>query len=129
MILLYKIPSMKSNNFAMKDWHLEHTEKVIIRFAKGLSADATAFERRNHKRYGSITQCVKQLEYDMKHGVDRTEVMEVVRKIRLQKKYAQLRSDPGASQRLAELEELLSGTRKVEAELLWHNYAYKPKGH
>lgn len=118
---------MKSNNFAMKDWHLEHSEKVIIRFAKGLSSDATAFERRNHKRYGSITQCVKQLEYDMKHGVDRSEVMDLIKKVKLQKKYSQLRSDPSATQRLADLEELFSGVRKAEAELLWHNYAYKPK--
>lgn len=120
---------MKSNNFAMKDWHLEHTEKVVIRFAKGLSSDATAFERRNYKRYGNITQCVKQLEYDMKHGVDRSEVMDVVRRVRLLKKYAPVRSDPGAAQRLSDLEELLAGTRKVEAELLWHSYAYKPKSH
>ena len=121
--------SMKSNNFAMKDWHLEHSEKVIIRFAKGLASDATAFERRNHKRYGSITQCVKQLEYDMKHGVEKGEVMDVIRKVRQQKKYSQLRADPGATQRLVDLEGMLSGTRKVEAELLWHNYAYKPKTH
>ena len=118
---------MKSNSFAMKDWHLEHSEKVIVRFVKGLSSDATAFERRNHKRYGSITQCVRQLEYDMKHGVERSEIMEVIKKIRTLKKHAELRSDPGAAQRLTSLEELLSGTKKIEAELLWHNYAYRPK--
>jgi hypothetical protein len=118
---------MKSNSFAMKDWHLEHSEKVVVRFVKGLSADASAFERRNHKRYGSITQCVKQLEYDMKHGVERTEVMDVIKKVRLLKKYAQLRSDPTAVERLISLEDLLSGTKKMEAEVLWHNYAYRPK--
>ena len=118
---------MKSNSFAMKEWHLEHSEKVVVRFAKGLSSDATAFERRNHKRYGSITQCVKQLEYDMKHGVDRAEIMDVIKKVRMLKKFAELRSDPSAVQRLTSLEELLSGTKKMEAELLWHNYAYRPK--
>jgi hypothetical protein len=120
---------MKSNSFAMKEWHLEHSEKVIARFVRGLSADATAFERRNHKRYGSITQCIKQLDYDMKHGVDRAEVMNVIRKVRMLKKYAELRSDPAAVQRLASLEELLSGTKKMEAELLWHSNAYRPKSY
>lgn len=118
---------MKSNSFAMKDWHLEHTEKVVIRFVKGLSSDATAFERRNHKRYGTIAQCVKQLEYDMKHGVEKTEVMDVIRKVRMLKKYAELRSDPSAVQRLDDLDDLLTGSRKVETELLWYNYAYKPR--
>lgn len=113
----------------MKEWHLEHSEKVVVRFVKGLSADATAFERRNHKRYGSITQCVKQLEYDMKHGVDKSEIMDVMRKVRLLKKYSELRSDPEAVQRLSSLEELLSGTKKMEAEVLWHNYAYRPKSY
>lgn len=120
---------MKSNSFAMKEWHLEHSEKVIVRFVKGLSSEATAFERRNHKRYGSITQCVKQLDYDMKHGVERGEIMEVIRKIRMLKKHAELRSDPAAVQRLTSLEELLSGAKKMEAELLWHNYAYRPKSY
>src|SRR5574338_1231108 len=106
---------MKSNSFAMKDWHLEHSEKVIVRFVKGLAADATAFERRNHKRYGSITQCVKQLEYDMKHGVDRGEVMDLIRKVKMLKKYGELRADPEAVQRLTSLEDLLSGTKKVES--------------
>ena len=120
---------MKSNSFAMKEWHLEHSEKVVVRFVRGLSADATAFEKRNHKRYGSITQCVKQLEYDMKHGVDRDEIMDVMKKIKVLKKYSELRSDPTAVQRLTSLEDLLSGTKKVEAEVLWHNYAYRPKSY
>jgi hypothetical protein len=113
----------------MKEWHLEHSEKVVVRFVKGLASDATAFERRNHKRYGSLTQCVKQLDYDMKHGVEKTEIMDVIRKVRILKKYAELRSDPGAAERLTSLEELLSGTKKMEAEVLWHNYAYRPKTH
>jgi hypothetical protein len=31
--------AMKPNNFAMKDWHLEHVEKVIVRFVKGISPE------------------------------------------------------------------------------------------
>lgn len=40
---------MKPNNFAMKDWHLEHVEKIIIRYIKGISPDASSFEKRNFK--------------------------------------------------------------------------------
>lgn len=43
------------NNYAMKDWHLEHVEKTIVRFATGLSQDANYYERRNYKKYGGVT--------------------------------------------------------------------------
>ena len=46
--------SVKPNSFAMKDWHLEHVEKVIVRYVRGLSPNATSFEKRNFKKY-SIT--------------------------------------------------------------------------
>jgi hypothetical protein len=118
---------MKSNNFAMKDWHLEHVEKVIIRFAQGLSADASSFEKRNYKKYGTITYCMKQIEYDMKHGVEKGEVMELFRKIRLNEKYATLRSNPEAAARLQEIEDQLSGQQKIAEEdrFLWHRNAYR----
>ena len=66
---------MKPNNFAMRDWHLEHVEKVILRYIKGLSDDATSFEKRNFKKYGNVVSCFKQIEYDMKHGVTAEEVI------------------------------------------------------
>ncbi len=115
---------MKPNNFAMRDWHLEHVEKIIVRFVKGLSSDASAFEKRTHKRYGTITYCIKQIEYDMQHGVEKAEVMEILRKIRLHKKYEELRLVVDAMQRLEILEDRLSGTNKVE-NLLWYDRAYK----
>ena len=59
---------MKPNNFAMKDWHLEHVEKVIVRFVKGISPDASSFEKRNYKKYSTVSSCAKQIEYDIKHG-------------------------------------------------------------
>ena len=41
---------MKPNSFAMREWHLEHVEKVIVRYVKGLSPTATSFEKRNFKK-------------------------------------------------------------------------------
>jgi hypothetical protein len=114
---------MKPNNFAMRDWHLQHAENVIIRYAKGLSPDASSFERRNYKRYGSINYCIKQLEYDMKHGVEKKEVMEILRKVRLDDKYEEFRANVEAKDRLEDLEDRLSGTNKVES-LLWHEKAF-----
>ena len=117
--------AIKPNNFAMKDWHLEHVEKVVVRFARGLSSDASAFERRNYKKYGTVAFCTRQIEYDMKHGVERDEVMQVFRKIRLHRKYAELRSSSEAITRLQEIEDVLSGAQRIsEDKFLWHRRAY-----
>lgn len=115
------------NNYAMKDWHLEHVEKTIVRFATGLSQDANYYERRNYKKYGGISRCIKQIEYDMHHGVKMGEVMEILRKIRLNRKYAKLRSNAGANSRLKELEDQLSGSAKLPEKLRWHRFAFKQK--
>jgi hypothetical protein len=104
---------MKPNNYAMKDWHLEHVEKVIVRFVKGISPDASSFEKRNYKRYSTVSSCAKQIEYDIKHGVSTDEVMNVVRRIRHDKKFHDLQKNPESLQRLDELERQISVPKKL----------------
>lgn len=104
---------MKPNNFAMKDWHLEHVEKVIIRYIKGISPDASSFEKRNFKKYSTISSCAKQIEYDIKHGVTTEEVLAVMQKIRHDKSFVVLQTNPETVQRLDELERQLSTPKKV----------------
>ena len=112
----------------MKGWHLEHAEKAIVRFAVGLSVDASKFERRNYKKYRTVAGCIRQIEYDMHHGVQKREIIEIISKMGQYKKYASIRSDPEAMIRLQELEDLLSGISKEEERLAWHQHAYKEKG-
>ncbi len=104
---------MKPNNFAMKDWHLEHVEKIIIRYIKGISPDASSFEKRNFKKYSTISSCAKQIEYDMKHGVTTEEVLAVMQRIRYGKSFSELRGNPETVQRLDELERQVSAPKKV----------------
>jgi hypothetical protein len=106
---------MKSNNFAMKDWHLEHVEKVIVRYIKGISPTASSFEKRNFKKYSTTSSCAKQIEYDIKHGVTSQEVLGVMQKIRRDKSFSELRSNPETIQRLDELERQLSAPKKLAA--------------
>ena len=104
---------MKPNNFAMRDWHLEHVEKVILRYIKGLSDEASSFEKRNFKKYSNVTSCSKQIEYDMKHGVTAEEVIAVMRKIRHDKSYSKFRQIQEAVQRLDDLERQLISPKRV----------------
>jgi hypothetical protein len=106
---------MKPNNFAMRDWHLEHVEKVILRYMKGLSPDASSFEKRNFKKYSTLSSCAKQIEYDMKHGVTYEEVYAVMNKIRNDDSYSEIRRILEAVQRLDELERQLVSPKRVSS--------------
>jgi len=104
---------LKPNSFAMKDWHLEHVEKVIVRYVRGLSPNATSFEKRNFKKYSTMSNCTKQIEYDKKHGVTEQEVMAVMQKIRTNESFSELLRNPDSVQRLDELEKQLNSPKKI----------------
>jgi hypothetical protein len=97
----------------MKDWHLEHVEKVIVRYVRGLSPNATSFEKRNFKKYSTMSNCTKQIEYDKKHGVTEEEVMAVMQKIRTNESFSELLRNPDSVQRLDELEKQLNSPKKI----------------
>src|SRR5215218_7652534 len=94
---------MKPNSFAMREWHVEHVEKVIVRYVKGISPTATSFEKRNFKKYSTMSNCTKQIEYDKKHGVTEEEVIAVMQRIRNDDSFSELRKNPDSVQRLDEL--------------------------
>ena len=70
------------NSFPMREWHVKNMEKTIIKHVKGLSPDATKFERRMYKRYGGIHKVQMRIKYDIKHGVNNEEVILFLQKIR-----------------------------------------------
>jgi hypothetical protein len=81
---------VKSTVYPLKGWHLKHAEKAIVRFAAGLSEDASGFEKRNYRKYGTVGRCIRQIEYDMHHGAQRGEIVDIIRKIGRSKKYANI---------------------------------------
>jgi hypothetical protein len=109
----------------MKAWHCEHAEKAIIRFVRGVPEDASGYERRIYKKYGTVANCIRQLEYDMHHGVQKDEIIEIIRKIGQNKKYTSVRSHPEARMRLEELESYLSGGSKGAERFDWIQHAQK----
>jgi hypothetical protein len=92
------------NNFPMKQWHAEHMEKTVLKYVKGLAVDASSWEKRNHKKYGSLNQICRQIEYDIKHGVTDEEVSSMLRKVRQHSSFSQVRIVEGSIQRLGEIE-------------------------
>jgi hypothetical protein len=89
----------------MRQWHVEHMQKTVLKYVKGLSADANSWEKRNHKKYGGFANICRQIEYDMKHGVTKEEIFASFSKLHNHSSYQALRQEGSSMGRLSEIEE------------------------
>lgn len=80
-------------------------EKTVLKYVKGLSENASAWEKRNHKKYGGLSNVCRQIEYDVKHGTTHEHVIATFSKIRNDKSFSAVRSDRGSMERLSQVEE------------------------
>ena len=88
----------------MKEWHIKHMQDTIIKYLTGLPENANRFQRKLHKKYGNLTQVTKRLEYDLKHGVEKTEVITFLTAIKSNQSFSELRKTDGFEDRLNALE-------------------------
>lgn len=79
-------------------------EKTVLRFLTGLSPNATAWEKRIHRRYGRIANICRQINYDIKQGATKDQVLLFLQKVRNDPSFAALRAINGSLDRLEELE-------------------------
>ena len=92
------------NSFPMREWHVKHMEKTIIKFVTGLSVDASVWEKRQNKRYGTLNNVCKQIGYDIKHGVTTEQVIMLLQKIRNDSSFSNLQKNVDSMERLNELD-------------------------
>ena len=89
----------------MREWHVEHMKKTIVKYIIGLSESATNYQKRLHKRYGNLTNVCKQINYDVKHGVTNEQVVSLLQTIRNDSSYSSILKDNyGSLERLDEIE-------------------------
>ena len=88
----------------MREWHVEHMEKTVVKYVKGLSENASGWEKRNNKKYGSLAKICRQIEYDVKHGVTSEQVFSMFSRVRNDSSFANLREGYGSMKRLDEVE-------------------------
>lgn len=89
----------------MKEWHVEHMQKTIVRYVKGLSENASGWEKRNHKKYGGLANMCRQIDYDLRHGATLDQVHSMFNKVRTHSSYAELRNGDGSMERLSQVED------------------------
>jgi hypothetical protein len=103
----------------MREWHVKHMEKTVVKFVTGLSVNATAWEKRQNKRYGRITNVCRQIGYDIKQGVTNEQVLLLLQKIRNDSSYSSLQKDGGSMERLNELDKHFLPS-KEEKSYYWY---------
>jgi hypothetical protein len=99
----------------MKQWHVEHMEKTVVKYVGGLAENASTWERKQHKRYGNLANVCRQIDYDMKHGVTEDQVLMFLQSVRNNSSFAKVRKNEGAISRLEEVEDHY---RKVKPPVL-----------
>ena len=105
------------NDFPMKEWHAEHMQKTVVKYVKGISDNASGWEKRNHKKYGSLASMCRQIEYDVKHGVAQEQVLSMFHKVRNDSSFSELRKGAGSMERLGEVEDHFRKPRIVAGRL------------
>ena len=78
------------NSFPLREWHVKHMEKTIIKYVIGLSANANRWEKRQNKRYRGLNNICKQIHYDIKHGATIEQVLILLQKIRNDSSFSSL---------------------------------------
>jgi len=89
----------------MREWHVKHMESTIVKYVRGLADDASAWEKRNNKKYGRISNVYRQLDYDIKHGATKDEALSILDKVRNHASFLSIRKNENALQRLNEVQE------------------------
>jgi len=100
----YEILTQNINLFPMRDWHVKHMQETIVKYLTGLSENATRWQKRLDKKYGNLTQVTKRIDYDLKHGVERHEVVAFLATIKTDQSFSELRQTIGFEDRIYSLE-------------------------
>ena len=98
----------------MKEWHVEHMEKTVVKYVKGLSENASEWEKWNHKKYGNLASICRQIEYDVKHGATLEQILSMFHKVRSDSSFSELRKCNGSMERLDEVEDYFTKPKMAQ---------------
>jgi hypothetical protein len=118
---------LEQNSFPMRDWHVKHMERTLVKFVTGLSDDASNWERRMNKKYGRLTRVCKRIEYDIKHGVTNKQVYSFLQLIRTEPSFSEIRTHDGSMERLNEIQGYFTESPSYNRnESAWNYFDSKP---
>ena len=77
----------------MREWHVKHMEKTVIKFVTGLSVNDSRLEKTQNKRYCRISNVCRQISYDIKQRATIEQVLLLLQKIRNDSYFSSLRKN------------------------------------
>ena len=94
----------------MREWHVKHMEQTLVKFITGLSQDASRWQIKLNKKYGTIDKVSKRIDYDVKHGVTNRQVTSFLQSIRTESSFSEVRTHDGSMERLDEIQAYFNET-------------------
>jgi phosphate-selective porin len=80
-------------------------QKTIVKYVSGISDDATYFQKKMHRKYnGKMDMYEGNIDFDIKHGVTRDEVIAFLDKIQNDSSFSNIRKSEGSEERIKELQ-------------------------
>jgi hypothetical protein len=80
-------------------------QKTVVKYLSGISEYATSNQKRMHNKYsGNLTNVRKNINFDIKHGVTREELITFLEKVRNDSSFSDVRKIVGSGERLDNLQ-------------------------
>ena len=79
-------------------------EQTLVRFITGISEDASRWQIKLNKKYGTIGRVSKRIDYDIKHGVTNRQVSSFLQSIRTESSFSEVRTHDGSMERLDKIQ-------------------------
>jgi hypothetical protein len=99
---------INQNNYPMRDWHLEHMQKTVLKYVSGLTETEklSSWKVKQHKRYGgNLFNVRRNIKDDIHHGVTKEEVSEFLNKVQNDHSFSDIRRIAGSIERIKELQQ------------------------
>jgi hypothetical protein len=92
----------------MREWHVEHMKKTIIKYITGLSDTMSSRQARQYIKYYNIANVQKTIDYDTKHGVTKEEVLLFIEEVRNHPSHSNLQSNNLSMEKLNKIKKYVS---------------------
>jgi hypothetical protein len=98
----------------MREWHVEHMQKTIIKYISGISDTMSLLQARQYMKYYNISNVQKTIYYDTNHGVTKEDIFLFIEKVRTRPSYFVLQSNKLAMEKLRNIEKYVYSEDRIQ---------------
>jgi hypothetical protein len=98
----------------MREWHVEHMHKTIIKYISGVSDTMSLFQARQYLKFYSISNVQKTIYYDTNHGVTKEDILLFIEKVRNHPSYYILQRNKLAMEKLGNIEKFVYSENRIK---------------